>query len=204
MTVTYDNNPSINIWRGKYYNLNTEYNYDLIYSCHTLEHYSNPSKVLQYIKSRLNKDGLFYIDVPNNENINHNHNIDEFFYDKHLFYHNDDVLSSYIESLGFELIQKNTTPQNINNEDNNLPLFNQVCSAVFTFKMDVDDSIKPFNCGIGSDDRFVILDSSVKESIKTGISGLSQQHKDWAKQRREKRQQEETEQTKQSAGVTRF
>ena len=113
MTVTYDNNPSINIWRGKYYNLNTEYNYDLIYSCHTLEHYSNPSKVLQYIKSRLNKDGLFYIDVPNNENINHNHNIDEFFYDKHLFYHNDDVLSSYIESLGFELIHKNTTPQNI-------------------------------------------------------------------------------------------
>jgi SAM-dependent methyltransferase len=113
MTVTYDNNPSINIWRGKYYNLNTEYIYDLIYSCHTLEHYSNPSKVLQYIKSRLNKDGLFYIDVPNNENINHNHNIDEFFYDKHLFYHNDDVLSSYIESLGFELLHKNTTPQNI-------------------------------------------------------------------------------------------
>ena len=98
----------------------------------------------------------------------------------------------------------NTTPQKIINEYNKLPLFNQVCSAVFTFKMDVDDSIKPFNCGIGSDDRFVILDSSVKESIKTGISGLSQQHKDWAKQRREKRQQEETEQTKQSAGVTRF
>ena len=80
----------------------------------------------------------------------------------------------------------------------------KVVSDDGAFKMDVDDSIKPFNCGIGSDDRFVILDSSVKESIKTGISGLSQQHKDWAKQRREKRQQEETEQTKQSAGVTRF
>lgn len=113
MTVTYDNNSKINIWRDKYHKLNTDYNYDLIYSCHTLEHYTNPTKVLTFIKSRLNENGLFYIDVPNNENINHNHNIDEFFYDKHLFYHNEDTLSSFIESLGFELLYKHSTPQNI-------------------------------------------------------------------------------------------
>lgn len=113
MTTTYDNNSSINIWRDKYYKLNTDYNYDLIYSCHTLEHYTNPTKVLTWINNRLNEDGLFYIDVPNNENINHNHNIDEFFYDKHLFYYNSEVLYSFIESLGFELLYKHSTPQNI-------------------------------------------------------------------------------------------
>jgi hypothetical protein len=113
MTVTYDNDPCINIFRDKYYNLNTNYNYDLIYSCHTLEHYSNPTKVLNFIKSRLSQDGLFYIDVPNINNIDHNFNIDEFFYDKHLFYYDCDVLSSYIESLGLELIFKQTTSQNI-------------------------------------------------------------------------------------------
>lgn len=113
MTTTYDNNSSINIWRDKYHKLNTDYNYDLIYSCHTLEHYTNPTKVLTWINNRLNEDGLFYIDVPNNENINHNHNIDEFFYDKHLFYYNSEVLYSFIESLGFELLYKHSTPQNI-------------------------------------------------------------------------------------------
>lgn len=113
MTTTYDNNPSINIWRDKYHKLNTDYNYDLIYSCHTLEHYTNPTKVLTWINNRLNENGLFYIDVPNNENINHNHNIDEFFYDKHLFYYNSEVLYSFIESLGFELLYKHSTPQNI-------------------------------------------------------------------------------------------
>jgi len=113
MTVTYDKNSKINIWRDKYHKLNTNYNYDLIYSCHTLEHYSNPTKVLTFIKNKLSKDGLFYIDVPNNENINHNHNIDEFFYDKHLYYYNEEILSSYIESLGFELLYKHSTPQNI-------------------------------------------------------------------------------------------
>ena len=113
MTVTYDNDPRINIFRDKYYNLNTNYNYDLIYSCHTLEHYSNPTKVLNFIKSRLSQNGLFYIDVPNIDNIDHNFNIDEFFYDKHLFYYDCDVLSSYIESLGLELIFKQTTSQNI-------------------------------------------------------------------------------------------
>lgn len=113
MTTTYDNNPNINIWRDKYHKLDTNYNYDLIYSCHTLEHYTNPTKVLKWIFSKLNDGGLFYIDVPNNENINHRHNIDEFFYDKHLFYYNENILSSFIESLGFELLYKHSTPQNI-------------------------------------------------------------------------------------------
>ena len=113
MTITYNDDPRINIFRDKYYNLNTDYKYDLIYSCHTLEHYSDPTKVLNFIKSKLSQDGLFYIDVPNIDNIDHTFNIDEFFYDKHLFYYDYDVLSSYVESLGLELIFKQTTSQNI-------------------------------------------------------------------------------------------
>ena len=57
-------------------------------------------------------------------------------------------------------------------EFNKLSLFNKVCAAVFAFKMHVGDSIKPFNTGIGSDGRFVILDSSVKDTIKKGLKAF--------------------------------
>jgi 2-polyprenyl-3-methyl-5-hydroxy-6-metoxy-1,4-benzoquinol methylase len=149
MTVKYDSNPLINIWRGKYYNLPYEYKYDLIYSCHTLEHYSDPSKVLNFIKSKLNSDGLFYIDVPNINNIDHNHNIDEFFYDKHLYYFNEETLSQYIESLGFELIYKKSTNQNIGllfkNSTNketypNLNLFEYNLKLINNYNLNIDSN----------------------------------------------------------------
>ena len=112
ITTTYNNNPRINIHQKKYYTLQDK-DYDLIYSCHTLEHYQNPSKYLTWIRDHLTDNGMFYIDVPNIENIDHNYNIDEFFYDKHLFYYDFETLKNYILNLGFELIYYNVTPQNI-------------------------------------------------------------------------------------------
>ena len=112
ITESYDNHPKIKIHREKYHTLKKK-NYDLIYSCHTLEHYQNPTKYLNWIKDRLSNKGLFYIDVPNIENINHNYNIDEFFYDKHLFYFDFETLKNHILSLGFELLNHNINPQNI-------------------------------------------------------------------------------------------
>jgi hypothetical protein len=57
-------------------------------------------------------------------------------------------------------------------EFNKVPLFNKVCAAAFAFKMYVPESIKPFNSGTGSDGRFVILDSSVRETIKQGLKAF--------------------------------
>lgn len=112
ITTAYDNDLRINIHEGKYHTFKG-YNYDLIYSCHTLEHYQNPTKYLNWVRDRLTDNGLFYIDVPNIENIDHNYNIDEFFYDKHLFYYDFETLKNYILNIGFELINYNITPQNI-------------------------------------------------------------------------------------------
>lgn len=112
ITSTYNNDSRIKIHKEKYHTLKGK-NYDLIYSCHTLEHYQNPSKYLNWIRSRLADNGMFYIDVPNIENIDHNYNIDEFFYDKHLFYYDFETLKNYTLNIGFELIHYSVTPQNI-------------------------------------------------------------------------------------------
>jgi len=112
ITTTYDNDSRVKIHREKYHTFKGK-NYDLIYSCHTLEHYQNPSKYLNWVRNRLNDEGIFYIDVPNIENIDHNYNIDEFFYDKHLFYYDFETLKNYILNIGFELVNYSITPQNI-------------------------------------------------------------------------------------------
>lgn len=109
---SYKDNPKINIFTDKYHKFSGN-NYDLIYSCHTLEHYQDPAKYLNFIKNILKNDGYFYIDVPNIENIDTNNNIDQFFYDKHLYYYDAETLGDYIESIGFELLNKNISPQNI-------------------------------------------------------------------------------------------
>lgn len=108
MTKTYKNNKKINLFVGKYYESNFKRNFDLIYSCHTLEHFKNPSKNLDFIWRNLNENGLFFLDVPNIELINNQLNIDEFFYDYHKYYFNRDILRNYLESIGFEIIYENS------------------------------------------------------------------------------------------------
>lgn len=112
ITIKYRQNKRIRIFKNKYHLFN-EKGYDLIYSCHTLEHYQDPKKYLKWVRNHLKDGGYFYIDVPNLENINHKHNIDEFFYDKHLFYYDFETLKNFILGLGFKLVNKNISPQNI-------------------------------------------------------------------------------------------
>lgn len=113
MTVEYDNNDQCRIFRDKYHKLPITVQYDLIYSCHSLEHYQNPKKVVTFLRNILRPGGFLYIDVPNLENINHLSNLDEFFYDKHLFYFDVNTLQYFIEQVGFKLLYKHTNSQNI-------------------------------------------------------------------------------------------
>jgi 2-polyprenyl-3-methyl-5-hydroxy-6-metoxy-1,4-benzoquinol methylase len=112
MLDNYKNNSKINIINTKYHQ-HINYDYDLIYSCHSLEHYQNPSKYLKFVRTLLNTNGYFYIDVPNLNNINHQNNIDEFFYDKHLYYYDAITLINFIENIGFELVTQKISNQNI-------------------------------------------------------------------------------------------
>lgn len=113
MTESYKDNHKINISYKKYYESFVDNAYDLIYSCHSLEHYRDPKNVLLNIRQKLKNDGLFYIDVPNIETIDNKINIDDFFYDKHLHYFTSDLLVKIIENLGFKLLIDNTSHNNI-------------------------------------------------------------------------------------------
>lgn len=112
MTVSYKDDSRLTIYRDKYH-LIEKRNYDLIYSCHSLEHYQNPNKYLNFVRDLLKEDGLFYIDIPNIENIDNDYNIDEFFYDKHLYYYDYESIKSFISSIGFTPLYSKVTNQNI-------------------------------------------------------------------------------------------
>ena len=126
----YNNNPQIKLYKTKYYEIPKK-TYDLIYSCHSLEHYKNPSKYLKFVYDCLDLNGLFYLDVPNIENIDHTNNLDEFFYDKHLFYYDDKTIIQYICSIGFDVVYSIKNNQNISllfkktNIFKNYPVTNQ-------------------------------------------------------------------------------
>tara|TARA_Y100000768_G_C23988651_1_gene690603 strand:- start:3509 stop:4672 length:1164 start_codon:yes stop_codon:yes gene_type:complete len=89
----------------KYKILNIDYRdykeketFDLIYSCHTLEHYSDPIMYLSFVSNHLNSDGLFLVDVPNLDKVNNGLVLDDFFYDKHRTYFEKRILR-YLFSL---------------------------------------------------------------------------------------------------------
>ena len=81
-----------------------EEKFDLIYSCHTLEHYANPIPHLRFLKLHMHKQSLAIIDVPNLDSIRSTQPIDEYFYDKHRVYFDKDSLIIVLLRLGFKLI----------------------------------------------------------------------------------------------------
>lgn len=60
------------------------------------------------------------------------------------------------------------TLDELNKEFNKNPLFFKIVSAVFEHGIDIEDSIRPGNMGIGSDGRLVILDSSIEKTLDKG------------------------------------
>jgi len=110
MTELYDNNEKVKIHRGKYHTAFPGKKYDLIYCCHSLEHYKQPNKVLKFLSSKLDEGGVLYIDVPNLLFLNNEVNLDEYFYDKHLSYFSSVSLSAALKN-------NNLNPEVIDNDD---------------------------------------------------------------------------------------
>lgn len=98
-------NDKINLNIGKYFTFSYDKKFDLVHSCHILEHESSPSRMISYIHDALNMGGYFYLDVPDIECINDTINIDEFFYDKHFYYFNEFILTEHCKNNGFELVK---------------------------------------------------------------------------------------------------
>jgi len=105
MSKDYKNDSRIKLHSGKYRDFNADRQFDLVYSCHTLEHYRDPDSNLGFIANQLRDGGYLYLDVPNLGSIADGDHFDDFFYDKHLFYFTPSHLKVWVESKGFEVLE---------------------------------------------------------------------------------------------------
>lgn len=97
------------IYTEDYRELTLEEEFDIVYSCHTLEHYSNPLPNLRFIASHLAEGGVAVIDVPNMETLIEVPPLDEFFYDKHRSYFTKSTLVLALKLAGLRVrIDKST------------------------------------------------------------------------------------------------
>lgn len=104
MSSSYESDERFVIHSEKYHLFKAPIKFDLIYSCHTLEHYRNPDRYLDFVIENLVDDGLFYLDIPNIDSIRSGDQFDDFFYDKHLFYFSPRHIEHWLVAKGFEIV----------------------------------------------------------------------------------------------------
>ena len=88
--------------------------FDIVHSCHTIEHLGEPFAALKDHARVLKSGGLLVIDAPNIALIGGEDIVEEWFIDKHLFHFSARTLSRMIEAAGFEIIQQNDPADAIN------------------------------------------------------------------------------------------
>jgi len=79
--------------------------FDVVQSCHTLEHVADPARVLADHHRVLKDGGLLVLDVPNIAIIASDDIVEEWFIDKHLTHFSANTLSRMIVDAGFEIIE---------------------------------------------------------------------------------------------------
>jgi SAM-dependent methyltransferase len=77
--------------------------FDVIHSCHTIEHLASPAKTLSEHWRTLKPGGLLVIDAPNTALLGADDILEEWFTDENLFHFSRATLSRLIESCGFEV-----------------------------------------------------------------------------------------------------
>jgi SAM-dependent methyltransferase len=80
--------------------------FDVIHSCHTIEHLAEPFTVLREHARILKHGGLLVIDAPNIALIGGNDIVEEWFIDKHLYHFSARSLSRMITAAGFSIIEQ--------------------------------------------------------------------------------------------------
>jgi SAM-dependent methyltransferase len=78
--------------------------FDIIHSCHTIEHLAEPARVLADHWRTLKPGGLLVLDAPNIAILDADDMIEEWFIDKHLYHFSIRTLMRLVESTGFEVI----------------------------------------------------------------------------------------------------
>jgi SAM-dependent methyltransferase len=79
--------------------------FDIVHSCHTIEHLADPARVLADHFRTLKEGGLLVIDAPSIAFLGSNDVVEEWFIDKHLFHFSPRTLARMIEMTGFEILE---------------------------------------------------------------------------------------------------
>jgi len=78
--------------------------FDIIHSCHTIEHLASPNAVMAEHWRTLKPGGLLIIDAPNIALIGSDDILEEWFIDKHLYHFSAGTLARLLHANGFEVI----------------------------------------------------------------------------------------------------
>jgi SAM-dependent methyltransferase len=78
--------------------------FDIVHSCHTIEHLADPARVLADHWRVLKPGGLLILDAPNIAFLAANDIVEEWFIDKHLYHFSARTLMRLVEAAGFEVI----------------------------------------------------------------------------------------------------
>jgi 2-polyprenyl-3-methyl-5-hydroxy-6-metoxy-1,4-benzoquinol methylase len=78
--------------------------FDLIYSCHTLEHLKSAREALLAHRATLAPKGYLLVEVPNVALLASNDIVEEFFIDKHLYHFSARTLARLLTSCGFRAV----------------------------------------------------------------------------------------------------
>lgn len=78
--------------------------FDVIYSCHTLEHLKSPREALLAHRAALAPNGYLLLEVPNTSIISSNDIVEEFFIDKHLYHFSPRSLAKLLSVCGFRAV----------------------------------------------------------------------------------------------------
>jgi len=79
--------------------------FDIVHSCHTIEHLAHPAHVLADHWRVLKDDGILILDAPNTAILGSFDIVEEWFIDKHLYHFSAHTLGRMIEEAGFEIIE---------------------------------------------------------------------------------------------------
>jgi len=78
--------------------------FDVVHSCHTIEHLKSPLAVLAEHWRTLKPGGLLVVDAPNVALVSSDEIVEEWFIDKHLHHFSAATLSRLLDASGFEII----------------------------------------------------------------------------------------------------
>jgi SAM-dependent methyltransferase len=80
--------------------------FDVVHSCHTIEHLAHPFDVLRDHYRVLKDGGLLILDAPNIALIGADDVVEEWFIDKHLTHFSERTLMRMVEAAGFSIVQR--------------------------------------------------------------------------------------------------